>query len=63
MSLFVRAGSLYKRSINNYPYIAQGVQSSILMATGDWISQKFVEKKENFDFKRWEKNNSIKFIL
>jgi hypothetical protein len=52
MSLFLRAGSLYKRSVNNYPFIAQGVQSSILMATGDFIAQKFVEKKKEFDFRR-----------
>jgi hypothetical protein len=52
MSLFLRAGSLYKRSVNNYPFIAQGVQSSILMATGDLIAQKFVEKKKDFDYRR-----------
>lgn len=52
MSLFLRVGSLYKRSVSSYPYIAQGVQSSILMATGDCISQKMVEKKNELDYRR-----------
>lgn len=52
MSLFLRAGSVYKKSVNNYPYIMQAVQSSFLMATGDAISQKFVENKKDFDYRR-----------
>lgn len=51
MSL-LRVASLYKKSVTSYPYVAQGVQSSILMASGDWISQTFVEKKKDFDFRR-----------
>ena len=52
MSLFLRAGSVYKKSVSSYPYIVQGVQSSILMATGDAIAQKLVEGKTEFDYKR-----------
>lgn len=53
MSLFLRAGSIYKRSVTSYPYIAQGLQSSVLMATGDLISQKIVEKRKEIDFRRY----------
>lgn len=42
----------YQRSVTKFPYIAQGVQSSILMATGDAIAQIAVEKRNKFDFKR-----------
>lgn len=49
MSFILRG---YQRSITRFPYIAQGVQSSILMATGDAISQIAVEKREEFDYKR-----------
>lgn len=52
MSLFLRFGSMYKRGVSSYPYVAQGVQSSILMATGDLISQKMVEKNKEFDYRR-----------
>lgn len=52
MSLFLRIGNFYKKGVNSYPYIAQGIQSSVLMATGDLIAQKFVEKKKDFDYKR-----------
>jgi hypothetical protein len=52
MSLFLKFGSLYKRSVTSYPYIAQGVQSSILMASGDLIAQKMVEKNKEFDYRR-----------
>lgn len=52
MSLFLRASGAYKKSVSSYPYIVQGVQSSILMATGDAIAQKLVEGKEEFDYKR-----------
>lgn len=42
----------YQRSVSRFPYVAQGVQSSILMATGDAIAQIAVEKKTQFDYKR-----------
>lgn len=52
MSLLLRVGRLYKNSVSSYPYTAQGVQSACLMALGDAISQKLVEKRNEFDFKR-----------
>jgi hypothetical protein len=42
----------YQRGIAKYPYILQGLQSSVLMATGDAIAQLAVEKNEKFDYKR-----------
>lgn len=42
----------YQRSVSRFPYIVQGVQSSVLMATGDAIAQIAVEKKKQFDYKR-----------
>lgn len=49
MSFILRG---YHRSVSKYPYIAQGLQASILMATGDAISQIALEKTKQFDFKR-----------
>lgn len=43
----------YQRGVSKFPYIAQGLQSSILMATGDAIAQLAVEKKSKLDYKRW----------
>lgn len=51
MSFLLRG---YQRGVSKYPYLAQGLQSSILMATGDAIAQIGVEKKKQFDYKRWE---------
>lgn len=42
----------YQRSVSKYPYIAQGVQSSVLMATGDAIAQLGLEKRKQIDLKR-----------
>ncbi|XP_070500048.1 mitochondrial inner membrane protein Mpv17 [Chironomus tepperi] len=58
MSLFCRIGRTYQRNVAKYPYTFQGVQSSILMATGDYIAQKFVENKKELDYKR-----SANFLL
>ncbi|CRK92502.1 CLUMA_CG006041, isoform A [Clunio marinus] len=49
MSFLLRS---YKKGVSRFPYIAQGVQASILMATGDAIAQIGVEKKTKFDFQR-----------
>jgi hypothetical protein len=42
----------YQRGVTKFPYIAQGLQSSVLMATGDAIAQICVEKKSQLDYKR-----------
>lgn len=42
----------YQRGVTKFPYIAQGLQSSVLMATGDAIAQLGVEKKSQLDYKR-----------
>lgn len=42
----------YQKGVAKFPYIAQAVQTSILMATGDAIAQIAVEKKNQFDYKR-----------
>jgi hypothetical protein len=42
----------YQRGVSKFPYVAQGIQSSVLMATGDAIAQLGVEKKKQLDFKR-----------
>ena len=42
----------YLRGVTKFPYVAQGVQASVLMATGDAIAQLCVEKKSQLDFKR-----------
>lgn len=52
MSLFRLIGKSYQRNVTKYPYIAQGVQSSILMTTGDYIAQKFVENRKDLDYRR-----------
>lgn len=49
MSFLLRG---YQSTVSKFPYIAQGVQSSVLMATGDAIAQIAVEKRKKFDYKR-----------
>lgn len=51
MSFLLRS---YQRGVTKFPYIAQGLQSSVLMASGDAIAQIAVEKKTQFDYKRWD---------
>jgi hypothetical protein len=50
MSFLLR---FYKTGVSKFPYLAQGVQSSILMATGDAIAQLAVEKRQKLDLHRF----------
>ncbi|XP_046441007.1 protein Mpv17-like [Daphnia pulex] len=41
---------IYKNLLHKYPYGIQAVQTAILMGTGDFLSQVFVEKTEAKDY-------------
>ncbi|KAG5682287.1 hypothetical protein PVAND_011647 [Polypedilum vanderplanki] len=43
---------IYQNGVSKYPYLAQGIQTAVLMSTGDIIAQKVVEKKASIDYKR-----------
>lgn len=43
---------LYKKSLCKYPLLTQSIQTGTLMAAGDIIAQKFLEKKCEIDYLR-----------
>lgn len=60
MSALIKA---YQRLLVERPILSQSVQTAILMATGDLISQKLVEERKVIDWRRTARFSSIGFVL
>ena len=57
--------SVYKRVAEKFPFLLPSIQSGILMGTGDFIAQKFLEKRnfQTLDRARLLRFSTIGFCI
>lgn len=52
MNILSKFGRYYKRLLSRHPILTQSVQTGLLMASGDVIAQKIIEKKYKLEYLR-----------